>query len=289
MTGYGRGEYENDLYRVKIEMKSLNHRYNDINIKLPRHILYLEEHIKKVITKYIYRGKIDVFINLEYISDSPLEVKVDLPLAKSYKLALDSLCKELVIDEDVSLDHLINIPDIITTERKGVDEEAILDCLDHALEMALENIVKMRESEGNILKQDILSKLANLDRYLDRIEKRAPRLVLEYEERLRERIEELLDVSNELDEDRLNNEIAYFIDKKGIDEEIVRLESHIKQLESILEEEGAIGRKLDFLIQEFNREINTIGSKSNDEEISKHVIEFKAELERIREQVQNIE
>lgn len=289
MTGYGMGEYENELYRFKIEIKSVNHRYNDITIKMPRHIGYLEENLKKAVKERINRGKVDVFVNLEYIKESAVDVKVDIPLAKSYKAALEELVDVLELGDKLRLNNILSLSDIITVEKRDVDERLITQSLERALDMALENISHMRIIEGQELKKDILVKLDNIQEELINIEERSPMIVLEYKDKLRERIKDLLDNNASLDEERLSNEVAFFADKSSIDEEIVRLKSHIKQFKSILDEEDPIGRKLDFLIQELNREINTIGSKANDIIISKCVVNLKAELEKIREQVQNIE
>jgi len=289
MTGYGKGEHENQLYRFSVEMKSVNHRYNDIYIRMPKHISYLEEKIKRIIKNEIKRGKIDVFINLEYLEDSAMDVKVDIPLAKSYKSALNELILELDLKDYVKLNNILHMDNVINSERKDVDEEEIEDCLKEAINIGLEQMVNMRMAEGKELKEDMILKLKNVEENLIFIEKRAPNVVLEYKEKLSERIEELLNDDIDLDEDKLNNEVAFFADRSSIDEEIVRLKSHIKQFYLILEEENSIGRKLDFLIQELNREINTIGSKSNDVSISKLVVDIKSELEKIREQVQNIE
>ena len=289
MTGYGKGEYENELYRFTVEIKSVNHRYNDILVKMPRHISYLEDTIKKRVKEKISRGKVDVYINLEYINESAVDVKVDIPLAYSYKLALEDLRLKLNIDDNIRLNNILSMNEVVKTERKAVDENLIEDSLLNSLHTAITNITQMREKEGEELKQDMLLKLGNIQNYLETIQERSPSVVMEHKEKLRERINELLDNSVAIDEDRLSNEVAFFADKSSIDEEIVRLKSHIKQFKSILDEEDSVGRKLDFLIQEFNREINTIGSKANDIIISKYVVELKAELEKIREQVQNIE
>lgn len=290
MTGYGMGQYENNVYRFKIEIKSVNHRYCDILVKMPRHIGYLEDDIKKIIKGKINRGKIDVYINLEYIDESSLDISIDIPLAKAYKSAIEELSSALGLDDSFSLENILDIPDIIKIEKRAMDEELLAQSLKIALDMALDNMLNMRLLEGRELGSDILLKLENIQRELDIIENRAPMLGEEYRDRLRERVRELLDDDIILDEDRLSNEVAFFADKSSIDEEIVRLKSHIKQFkEIILKENGPVGRKLDFLIQELNREINTIGSKSNDMTISKSVVNLKAELEKIREQVQNIE
>lgn len=289
MTGYGKGEYENELYRFTVEIKSVNHRYNDILVKMPRHISYLEDTIKKAIKEKLSRGKVDVYINLEYINESAVDVKVDIPLAKSFKIALEELRSELNIDDSIRMNNILSMNEVIKTERKDLDENLVADCLLNALALAITNISQMRKKEGLELKKDMLIKLNNIENFLQRIEERSPAVVEEHREKLRDRITELLENTVAIDEDRLSNEVAFFADKSSIDEEIVRLKSHIKQFKSILDEGDSVGRKLDFLIQEFNREINTIGSKANDIEISNNVVELKAELEKIREQVQNIE
>ena len=289
MTGYGRGEFSNDQYKFKVELKAVNHRYNDILVKMPRHIGYLEESIKKMIKEKISRGKVDVYINLEYINESAIDVKVDIPLAKSYKLALEGLVRELGLEDNVRLSNILNISEVVKTERKELDEDLIWNILKEAVTIALENITSMRVTEGMELKHDILGKLVNIETSVKAIVERSPNIVIEYKDKLRERINNLLDDNITLDEERLSNEIVFFADKSSIDEELVRLNSHIKQFRSILDEDESVGRKLDFLIQELNREINTIGSKANDIVITKYVVELKAELEKIREQIQNIE
>lgn len=289
MTGYGRGEAENDLYKFKVEIKAVNHRYNDVLVKMPRHISYLEERIKKIIKEKIKRGKVDVYINLEYINQSSIDVKVDIALAKSYKLALDGLISELDLEDKVRLQNILGIPEVINTQRKDLDEDLIWAVLGEALESSLDNIIKMREEEGQGLKKDILDKLLFIEEITYKIEKRAPEVVIEYKDKLRERIKILLEDNLVLDEDRLGNEVVFFADRCSIDEELVRLSSHIKQFRNILREDESIGRKLDFLTQELNREINTIGSKANDIDITNYVVNIKAEIEKIREQIQNIE
>jgi len=289
MTGYGIGEYSNNDYNVKVEIKSVNNRYNDITIRMPRHLSYLEERIKKVIKDEISRGKVDVYINIDYINQSEVEVHVDKALAKAYKQSLENLVIDLNLNEKPRLHNILGLTDVVKIERKTIDEDQIWNILKEALNISLLSIVDMREKEGLELKKDLLLKIEIVESYTKKIEDRAPKVVLEYKDKLRDRLKTLLDESIQLDEDRLTNEIVFFADKSSIDEELVRLNSHIKQFISILEEDDTIGRKLDFLIQEFNREINTIGSKANDISITKYVLELKAELEKIREQIQNIE
>ncbi|MGJ0847734.1 TIGR00255 family protein [Tissierella praeacuta DSM 18095] len=289
MTGFGRGESSNEVYNFKVEIKAVNHRYNDIVVKMPRHISYLEENVKKIIKTEINRGKIDVYINLDYINESAIDIKVDIPLAKSYKDVLEKLSEELELEENIRLFNILGLSEIIKTERKELDEDIAWTCLKEALNMALRDIMNMKVVEGEELKNDMISKLDRIETIVLEIEERSPLVVLEYKGKLRERIGELLDKDINIDEDRIASEVAIFADKSNINEEIVRLKSHVKQFLSILNEKDAIGRKLDFLIQEMNREINTIGSKANDMLISQNVVEIKSELEKIREQVQNIE
>ncbi|WP_313756623.1 YicC/YloC family endoribonuclease [Tissierella sp.] len=289
MTGFGRGEFSNEVYNFKVEIKAVNHRYNDIVVKMPRHISYLEENVKKIIKTEINRGKIDVYINLDYINESAIDIKVDIPLAKSYKDVLERLSEELGLEENIRLFNILGLSEIIKTERKELDEDIAWTCLKEALNIALRDIMNMKVVEGEELKNDMISKLDRIETIVLKIEERSPLVVLEYKGKLKERISELLDKDINIDEDRIASEVAIFADKSNINEEIVRLKSHVKQFLSILNEKDAIGRKLDFLIQEMNREINTIGSKANDMLISQNVVEIKSELEKIREQVQNIE
>lgn len=289
MTGFGRGEFCNEFYNFRVELKAVNHRYNDIIVKMPRHIGYLEEDVKKIIKTEISRGKIDVFINLDYINESAIEIKVDIPLAKSYKSALEGLSAELNLDENVRLFNILGLSEIIKTERRELDEGAVWYCLKEALNIALKDIMGMKIVEGEELKNDMISKLNKIESIVLKIEERSPLVVIEYKDKLKERISELLDKDTNIDEERITSEVVIFADKSNINEEIVRLKSHVKQFLSILHENDSVGRKLDFLIQEMNREINTIGSKANDIFISQNVVEIKSELEKIREQVQNVE
>lgn len=289
MTGYGLGEASDDEYKLKVEIKTVNHRYNEIYIRLPRHLNYLEDNLKKIIKNHVHRGKADVYIDFEYMAHSSLEVKVDIPLALSYKSALELVNKELDLEDSISLEDIINISDVIKMEKKEIDKDSISIFFQETFEIALNDLTAMKLKEGESLKEDIVEKLESLQELIKSISERSPYVVIEYKQKLNERITILLDENLTLDEDRISIEVAFFADKSSIDEEIVRLNSHINQFYSILDEEGSIGRKIDFLIQEMNREINTIGSKANDIIISKNVVEVKAQLEKIREQIQNIE
>ena len=290
MTGFGRGESTDGIHNFNLEIKSVNHRYNDIIIiKMPKHISYLEEKIKKIIKDRINRGRVEVYINLEYIDESGIEVKVDIPLAKAYKSGMERIMKELDIEDSIKLSHILSVSEIIKTERKELDEDITWNCLSTAIEMALDNVINMRINEGINLKNDMETQLIKIEGMIKEIEERSPLVVLEYKEKLKDRIVEILDGDCNIDEERINYEVAFFADKSDINEEIVRLKSHIKQFSRSLEEEKPIGRKLDFLTQEMNREVNTIGSKANDLIICNNVVDIKSELEKIREQVQNVE
>ncbi len=289
MTGYGKGEASNSGFRIKAELKSVNHRYLDITVKLPRYLIYLEESIKKLIKEKLGRGKVDVFINLDFESISSLEVKVDIPLAMNFKNALSDLRDQLQIEDSIRLSNILSIPDVIRTEKKDLDEASVWETLRSAIDSALSQLVVMRESEGQQLKLDMLEKLGTIEEIVSEVKIRSPLVVEEYRKKLNERIAALLDEPAIIDEDRLAMEVAVYADKSSIDEELTRMNSHIAQFRSIIEEDGAIGRKLDFLIQEFNREVNTIGSKSSDSIIVNKVVDLKSEIEKIREQVQNIE
>ncbi|MCK9443511.1 MAG: YicC family protein [Tissierellaceae bacterium] len=289
MTGFGRGEFVNELFKIKVEIKGVNHRYSDINIKMPRHISYLEERVKKTVKEKISRGKIDIYINVDYINESAIDIKVDIPLAKSYKGTLEKLTNELGIEDNIRLFNILSMPEIVKIEKKELDEDTVWQYLSTALSDALNDILNMKTVEGKSMKDDMLSKLEAIEAMINEIELRSPFIVSEYKERLKERISEILDKDIELDENRLMFEIALFADKSNINEEIVRLKSHIDQFRTIVDEDDVVGRKLDFLIQEMNRETNTIGSKANDLVISKNVVTIKSEIEKIREQVQNIE
>lgn len=289
MTGFGRGESADEVHNFSVEIKTINHRYNDIIIKMPKHLGYLEEKIKRIIKDRISRGRVEVYIKLEYINESGIEVKVDIPLAKAYQTGLDTLIKELNIEENIKLSHILGISEIIKTERKELDEDLVWDCLRIALETALDNVITMRVNEGLALKKDMENQLIKIQDLIAKIGIRSPLVVLEYKEKLKERIEELLGVDCNVDKERLSYEVVFFADKSDINEEVIRLKSHIKQFSRSLEEKEPVGRKLDFLIQEMNREINTIGSKANDLTICNYVVDIKSELEKTREQVQNVE
>lgn len=290
MTGFGRGDMNDGFRNFTVEIKSVNHRYNDTLVKMPKYIGYLEENVKKKIRNVISRGRVEVYINLEYVGEGDIEVDVDLPLARSYKNAVDLLCKEIGLKNDVSVELFAKFPDILKTKKKEEDEDEIWLCLSKAVDGALNNLISMRIEEGQELSSNIKSKLHSVGDIVKQIENRAPLVVIEYKEKLWGRIKELLDDKFEVDESKLANEVAFYSDKSSIDEEIVRLYSHINQFIDTLESnEDSVGRKLDFLVQEMNREVNTIGSKVGDITVTNYVVELKSEMEKIREQIQNIE
>ncbi|MGN1318964.1 MAG: YicC/YloC family endoribonuclease [Lachnospirales bacterium] len=290
MTGYGRGECT--LYNRKfvIEIKAVNHRYNDITVKMPRTMLAYEDKIKKTIGEKVFRGKIDVFVNFESFSNDDVAITINEALADSYVAALNTIKERYNLESGISLDLVAKFPDIISVDKNIVNEKSddeIGECLFNSLDMAINNFVSMREKEGEALKNNIFEKLDIIYNAVVKIEERAPLVAKEYRERLEEKLKEFL--GEEIDETRILSEVLLFADKACIDEEITRLHSHIKQMRNILNETVPVGRKLDFLVQEMNREVNTIGSKSNDLEITNRIVETKSEIEKIREQIQNIE
>ncbi|MCI1999081.1 MAG: YicC family protein [Clostridia bacterium] len=290
MTGYGKGENEADGRRFTVEIKSVNHRYNDMSIKLPRFMNSLEDKIRKRLCEKILRGKTDVYINFETFSQDDISVKLNEQLASAVVEKLDFLKQTYSLTSNSTLDIVCRFPDVLTSENVDENEDIIWQTLLPALDMALNNFIYMREKEGSNLKTDILKKAEHIKELTDKIKVRAPKVPEEYREKLESRLNELLsDSQTAIDEQRIASEVLIFADRCCIDEELTRLYSHIEQLKEILDADGTIGRKLDFLIQEMNREANTVASKSNDLEITKASIELKSEIEKIREQIQNIE
>lgn len=289
MTGFGRGKNSNNEQCFEVEIKTFNNRYKDIFIRMPKHLSYLEENINKSINERISRGRVEVYISLEYIDSLAMDVNIDIPLAKSYKKGLETLIEELHILDDIKLSHILDMSDVIKTERRELDENLAWTCLEVALDQALEDVLEMRKNEGFNLKNDIENQLKEIEELIEKIKKRSPLLVAEYKMKLEERIKEILDLESNIDEEKLESEVVFFANRSDINEEIIRLESHVKQFYESLKSKEAIGRKLDFLVQEMNREINTIGSKGNDLEISSYVVDVKSSLEKIREQAQNVE
>ncbi len=295
MTGFGRGEYEDENFSVTVEMKTVNHRYNEVAIRLPRFLNPLEDKIRKTILKTVNRGRIDVFINADYTSSENCTLKVDKNLAAAYHKALQEVgsaigCEELGINTGAEIMYLARCQDVINVKEGFFDVETVWPKVEQAVKQALQNLVAMRETEGGNIYGDFIYRADLIAEKLTQVEARSPKVVEEYQAKLTERLNNLLaDHNITVEPERLLQEVAIFADRTSITEEIVRLKSHIKQFKTIIESDQPVGRKLDFLIQEFNREANTIASKANDYTLAQIVVEIKAEIEKIREQIQNIE
>ena len=287
MTGFGRGSYENEGREYLIEVKSVNHKYCDINFRMPKSFSGIENKLRKLIEEYLSRGKIDIFIDFQNFSDAGNNIKFNKELAKAYIKNLKELGEETGINSEISVVDISKMPDIFKKE-DNTDEELIYNELSIALNEALKNIVTMKEIEGEKLKIDLEARIEEVFGKINEISNFSSGLVEEYIVKLKSRVKELMDTET-LDENRLLQEIVIFSDKSSIEEELTRLKSHVEQFKRLIKESSPIGKKLDFLIQEMNREINTIGSKANSLQITNLVIEVKTELENIREQIQNIE
>lgn len=289
MTGYGKANFKNDELSINIEIKTVNHRFLDISIRMPSAFLEYEDSIRKVIRSSIKRGKVDVFVTVESTSLFEKELLVDYQLLERYIDTLRQIQQLHRIDHAISLDHVLRLPDIITIVEKENQSLSLEEIFVETSTEAVNKLVAMREKEGELLHNKIIHNLNNLTDYLNQLQSRYKEFEPTHLERLRERISEIVQDKAEIDESRILMEAAIVAEKANIQEEITRLESHCIQFESVLEESGAVGRKLDFLIQEMNREINTIGSKAGDLVINQYVVNMKSELEMIREQIQNIE
>ena len=288
MTGYGRQEATLAGMDITVEIKSVNHRYYEFSSRITRGYGFLEEKIKSYLQGRISRGKVDVYVGIETVDAVSSEIIVNHSLAEGYMKALQELSERYQIPNDVTVSSLSRYPDIFSVHKAPEDEEAIWENVRRVLEIAADKFIEMRKSEGQRLKEDVVARMKTLLQYVEFVEKRSPETVAEYQNRLLARLSELLqDVS--VDESRLVMEAAIFADKVAVAEETVRLRSHFSEMEQMLSSDEGIGRKLDFIVQEINRETNTIGSKAQDSQIAHVVIEMKAEIEKIREQIQNIE
>lgn len=288
MTGYGRGSLERDGRELTLELKTVNHRFLDLNIRLPRALLFLEDGLRKGLNARLSRGHVDVFINYRNARDDAREVTLDGALLKAYAKAMDDAAALLPeMKSDASLTRLVTMPDVLTVSEKAEDQDTVSALCADVLSLACDALEQMRAREGESIGSDLSAKVDNLERIAGEIAQRAPGVVKDYQQRLSDRIAELL--QSPPDPQRLAQEVAIFADRAAIDEELVRLSSHFAQFRQLLAADEPVGRKLDFLVQEMNREVNTIGSKASDLEIGKRVVEAKAEIEKIREQVQNIE
>lgn len=289
MTGYGKAEKEFGNRNVSVEIKSVNHRYCDVSVRTSRKYSFLEEHIKSTIKKRVKRGKVDVGLTLENSQDSDFEIKINDDLLEQYISNFNRLEEEMGIDSAITVSNILHMPEVVTVSAKAEDEEEIIRQVSSCLDIAINNFNSMRDKEGEALASDILQRKNVVADYLVSIEEKAGNSQESQVESLRERIREILKDNIEIPEEKILTEAAFLADKSNITEEIVRMKSHLTQLEDIVDKEDIQGRKLDFLIQEINRETNTIGSKANNLDITKYVIEIKSEMEKIREQVQNVE
>ena len=288
MTGYGSGDGLSGKTALHVELKSVNNRFLDCSVRLPRSCSFAEEQVKNLVQARIGRGKVDVFITVDSSQEDDVQVKLNEPLLRAYRQAVEKMEQEFLIPNDMGTAAYSRIPDVFLLEKKELDQEVFLADLTGTVNAALDAICAMRAREGERLKADLLGKLDELEAMRQTVLKRSPETVKEYREKLLARMREVLDTPG-IDESRILTEAALFADKVAVDEELVRLDSHLRQFRDLLKGGGTVGRKLDFLIQELNREVNTIGSKCVDLDITKVVVEMKSTIEKIREQAQNIE
>lgn len=288
MTGFGRYEVSNDNYKITVELKSVNHRYLDVTTKMPKKLNMFDNAIRAQIKEYLERGKVDVFIQFEDYTSGQENVKYNADIAKEYLQYLIQMSEELGLENDIRISSLSRFPEVFTMEEVALDEEALLNQLKESLKGALTQMVASREAEGERLKTDLLEKLDTMTSYVQFIEEHSPKIIEEYRQKLTDKIRDLLE-DVKIDEGRIAQEVTIFADKVCVDEEIVRLKSHIASTKEALLSGEAVGRKLDFIAQEMNREANTILSKTTDIEISNMGIDLKTLIEKVREQIQNIE
>lgn len=288
MTGFGRSERVTDAYKIVVEMKSVNHRFCDINIKLPKKISFFETNIRTYLKKYIERGKVDVFITYEDFSDDNVKLKYNKDVAEKYMGYFEEMSKDFGIENSITPAQLGDFPDVFTVEEQAVDQDELWKIIETSLDEAAKVFVQSRITEGENLKKDMIDKLDGMRAAVDYIEEISPELVEEYRRKLTDKITEVLD-NPVIDENRIATEVVIYADKICVDEETVRLKSHISSTKKILEDGGSVGRKLDFIAQEMNREANTILSKANSLDVSDKAIQLKTDIEKVREQIQNLE
>lgn len=288
MTGFGKGTCAVDGREMTVELKSVNNRFLDISMRLPRSLSQLEEPFRRALQQRLSRGHIDVFVNYRNTRSDARAVRLDTPLMEAYVQQARKAAEALSLTDDLALSRVLSLPDVTEIIPADEDEEALLSLGEQAVHLAIDALLKMRLGEGERLKQDLHSRIERMEEYAAAIEKRAPGVAEDYRKKLTERIEEMVK-DTEVDRSRLATEIALFADRAAIDEEIVRLKSHLAHFNELLEVQEPAGRKMDFLIQEMNRECNTIGSKANDAALTDLVLLCKAEIEKLREQIQNIE
>ncbi len=288
MTGYGQGQALGPDLQVTLEIKSVNHRFFEFSVRLPRTYAFLEEKLKAYFQSRIARGKVDVFLTLEETGSDSAVVKVNAPLARAYVNALEQLSRDYGLENDLTAGSLARYPDVLTVQKAQVDEDAVWETVRAAAEAACDGFLAMRAREGAKLAEDVCSRVAAIQELVSYVEARSPETVAAYQQKLEAKMRELLG-DTAVDEQRLLTETAIFADKVAVNEETVRLRSHMAQLTELVAKPEPIGRKVDFLVQEMNREANTIGSKCSDVEITRRVVDIKAEIEKIREQIQNME
>lgn len=288
MTGFGRCEFTDEKRKFTVELKSVNHRYLDVNIKMPKKLNFFESSIRALLKEYIERGKVDVYITYEDYTEDNYALKYNSALAAQYLDYLNRMAEEFDLENYIRVSNLSRYPDVLVMEEQDVDEKELWDGLERALRGACEQFVASRIKEGENLKVDLIDKLDHMISYVDFIEKRSPQIMEEYRKRLEDKIKEILG-DRQMDDGRIATEVTIYADKVCVDEETVRLRSHINTTKDTLLEGGSIGRKLDFIAQEMNREANTILSKANNIEISDTGINLKTSIEKVREQIQNIE
>ncbi|MGN0427616.1 MAG: YicC/YloC family endoribonuclease [Agathobacter sp.] len=288
MTGFGRYEYVDEKRKFTVEIKSVNHRYLDVNIKMPKKLNFFESSIRNLLKEYMERGKVDLYITYEDYTEDNYSLKYNSSLAGEYLKYLRQMAEEYGLDDDIRVSTLSRYPDVFVMEEQGIDEKELWSGLEKAIRGACEMFVTSRINEGENLKNDLIAKLDNMISYVDFIEERSPVIMKEYRTRLEEKIQEILG-DRQIDEGRIATEVTIYADKICVDEEMVRLRSHIQATKDALLEGGSIGRKLDFIAQEMNREANTTLSKANNLEIADVGINLKTDIEKVREQIQNIE
>ena len=288
MTGYGKGEARQEEVTVTVEIKTVNHRYADISVRLPRTFLSHENGVRKQVGKALGRGKIDVFVNYELASGAQAVPTVNRDLAASYHGLFVDLAREFDLNDQITVSHIINQKDVVQVKEAEIDEAVLGVCLGQATAMALEQLIVMRLAEGEETRKDLEERLNAAEKMLVQILTRAPQVPLEWQEKLTERLARLQQ-GIEFDPQRVAQEIAVFADRCDISEEVARFKSHLVQFRTLFDDDEPVGRRMDFLVQELNREVNTMGSKSNDAELTSHVVALKAEFEKVREQVQNVE
>ena len=288
MTGFGRCEIQSGEKKFTVEMKGVNHRYLDVNIRMPKKLYFFETAIRSYLKKYIQRGKVDIFVTYEDLSEGQMSLKYNEALASEYLDYFRQMEEKFGLENDVRISALSRYPEVFTMEEQDVEEEEMWNGLREALDGACVQFVSARETEGEKLREDLIGKLDDMKAVVEKIEERSPQILSEYREKLEEKVKELL-ADTQIDESRIAAEVVLFADKICTDEEIVRLKSHIDHMKSTLQAGEGIGRKLDFIAQEMNREANTILSKANDLTVSNYGIDLKTEIEKVREQIQNIE